>query len=117
MYRTSTFLFLTIIFTGPSNPKGKIDVYIQLLIDELKLLWSEGVLTYDISKKENFTKRAALMWTIGDFHAYGMLFGWMTAGWLACPYCMELTKSFFLKNGHKHCSKSFFIAYPASVSV
>ena len=103
MCMTSPFLYLTIIIPGPNNPKGKIDVYLQPLIDELKLLWSEGVLTYDIFRKENFTMRAALMWTIGDFPAYGMLSGWMTAGRLTCPYCMELTKSFFLKNGRKHC--------------
>ena len=31
-----------------------------------------------------------------------MLFGWMTVGRLACPYCMEKTKSFRLKYGKKH---------------
>ncbi|PKU63664.1 hypothetical protein MA16_Dca016030 [Dendrobium catenatum] len=33
------------------NPKAKIDVFFQPLIDDLKLLWEEGVLTYDISTK------------------------------------------------------------------
>ncbi|CAM8965059.1 unnamed protein product [Rhodiola kirilowii] len=33
--------------------------------------------------------RAALMWTISDFPAYGMLSGWSTQGKLGCPYCME----------------------------
>ncbi|PNX83353.1 hypothetical protein L195_g039394 [Trifolium pratense] len=37
------FLFLTIIIPGPSNPKGRIDVYMQPLIDDLKLLWNSGV--------------------------------------------------------------------------
>ena len=41
-------MFLTLIIPGPKNPKEKIDVYLQSLIDELKLLWNEGVLTYDI---------------------------------------------------------------------
>jgi len=45
------------------------------LIDELKLLWDEGALTYDVSKKQNFVMRVALMWTINDFPAYGMLSG------------------------------------------
>jgi predicted amino acid-binding ACT domain protein len=45
--------------------------------------------------------KAALMWTINDFPAYGMLSGWMTAGKLACPYCMEHTKAFRLYNGGK----------------
>jgi hypothetical protein len=41
------------------------------------------------------------MWTINDFPAYGMLSGWSTAGKLACPYCMDQSKAFFLKHGGK----------------
>jgi hypothetical protein len=44
---------------------------------------------------------AALMWTINDFPAYGMLFGWSTHGKLACPYCMENNKAFTLANRGK----------------
>ncbi|XP_059292245.1 uncharacterized protein LOC132045694 [Lycium ferocissimum] len=62
----------------------------------------EGVETFDVSLKQNFNLRATLMWTINDFPAYGMLSGWMTAGKLACPYCMENTKSFTLKHGKKN---------------
>lgn len=57
---------------------------------------------YDVSRKENFTMRAALMWTISDFPAYGMLSGWTTHGKLACPYCMDETNSFWLPHGRKH---------------
>ncbi|WMV45287.1 hypothetical protein MTR67_038672 [Solanum verrucosum] len=39
-----------------------------------------GVLTYDISTKQNFVMCASLMWTINDFPAYGLLSGWMTSG-------------------------------------
>ncbi|XP_019230115.1 PREDICTED: uncharacterized protein LOC109211070 [Nicotiana attenuata] len=74
----------------------------QPLIDELKLLWHQGVETYDISTKQNFRLRAALMWTINDFPAYGMLSRWSTAGKLACPTCMEDTKVFTLKHGGKN---------------
>ncbi|KAK2369072.1 hypothetical protein QL285_082226 [Trifolium repens] len=98
---TTPYMFLTLIIPGPHNPKSKIDVYLQPLIDELKLLWNEGVLTYDISRKKNFIMKAALMWTINDFPAYGMLSGWSTAGKLACPYCMDQSKAFFLKHGGK----------------
>jgi hypothetical protein len=45
--------------------------------------------------------RAALMWTINDFPAYGMLSGWSTHGRFACPHCMEHTKAFNLKHGGK----------------
>ena len=45
--------------------------------------------------------RAALLWTINNFPAYGMLSGWSTYGKFACPYYMEHTKSFALKGGSK----------------
>lgn len=101
MCMSTPYLFLTMIIPGRRNPKSKIDVYLQPLIDELKSLWDEGALTYDVSKKQNFVMRAALMWTINDFPAYGMLSGWMTAGKMACPCCMHHTKAFRLENGGK----------------
>jgi len=39
MCMSTPYLFLTMIIHGRSNPKSKIDVYLQPLIDELKLLW------------------------------------------------------------------------------
>ncbi|XP_057774691.1 uncharacterized protein LOC130993686 [Salvia miltiorrhiza] len=90
------FMFLTVLVPGPSNPKMKLDVFLQPLIHELKSLWEVGVNTYDISLKQNFQMRAALIWTISDFPAYAMLSGWGTAGKLACPHCMENTEAFTL---------------------
>jgi len=95
------YLFLTLMIPGRKNPKGKIDVFLQPLINELKMLWDTGVTTYDVSKSQNFQMKAALMWTINDFPAYGMLLGWSTAGRLACPYCMEQTIAKRLENGQK----------------
>jgi hypothetical protein len=94
-------MFLSIVIPGPSSPGQNIDVYLRPLIDELTQLWSSGVLTYDISRKQNFVTRAALMWTINDFPAYGMVFGWSTHGKLACPYRMENNKAFTLTNSGK----------------
>ncbi|TYK04351.1 putative transposase protein [Cucumis melo var. makuwa] len=34
------------LIPGPRSPGKEIDVYLQLLIEELKQLWSLGVLTY-----------------------------------------------------------------------
>ena len=62
---------------GPSNPKHKIDVFLQPIVAELEQLWEEGVVTYDISLKQNFHLRAALIWKISDFLAYAMLSGWL----------------------------------------
>ncbi|XP_060178050.1 uncharacterized protein LOC132607983 [Lycium barbarum] len=58
---TSPYIFLNCIIPGPRNPKVLIDVYLQPLIDELKMLWVEGVETFVVSLKENFNLRAALM--------------------------------------------------------
>jgi hypothetical protein len=52
--------------------------------------------------------RAALMWTINDFPAYGMVSGWSTHKKLACLYCMENNKAFTLTNRGK---ASFFYCY------
>jgi len=93
-------MFLTCLIPGPSNLKPFIDVFLEPLIDDLKKLWF-GVLTYDISKRQNFIMRANLMWTINDFPAYGKLSGWGTHGKLACPHCMEHHKSFTLNYGRK----------------
>ena len=72
------YLFLTCIIPGPNNPKAKFDVFLQPLIDKLNELWCDGILTYDISTKLNFMLRVVLIWTINDFPAYEMLYGWMT---------------------------------------
>ncbi|KAL6502550.1 hypothetical protein OROHE_024555 [Orobanche hederae] len=69
------FLFMTLLIPGPKSPGKNIDVYLQPLIDELNELWV-GIDAYDISRRENFLLRAALLWTITDFPAYGMLSGW-----------------------------------------
>jgi len=102
------FMFLSTVIPGPSSPGWNIDVCLRPLIDELAQLWSSGTLTYDILRKQNFLMRAALMWTINDFLAYGMLSSWSTHGKLACPYCMENNKAFTLANRGK---ASFFYCH------
>jgi hypothetical protein len=78
-----------------------IDVYLQPLIDELLELWNVGVRTFDASKMEHFNMRAQLIWTINDLPAYADLSDWPNKGVKACPCCMHLTRSKYLKNGKK----------------
>jgi len=54
-------MFLSMVISGPSSPVWNINVCLQPLIDELMQLWSSEALTYDISRKQNFFMRAALM--------------------------------------------------------
>lgn len=102
---SSPYMFLSLLIPGPKSLEKNIDLYLQPLIDELKQLWVDGVETYDSHKKQNFQMRAALMWTINDFPAYGMLSAWSAHCFLACPCCMRKSKAFHLKDGRKD---SFF---------
>ncbi|CAL2228633.1 unnamed protein product [Prunus armeniaca] len=45
--------------------------------------------TYDKSTGMMFTLRAAVMWTMNDFPAYAIVFGWSTKGYMACLVCKE----------------------------
>ncbi|KAK8986192.1 hypothetical protein V6N11_082467 [Hibiscus sabdariffa] len=90
------------IIPGEKRPWNDIDIYLQPFIEELKQLWV-GVKTFDMLKKENFTLRAALLWTINDFPTDANLSGWSTKGRYACPCCAAQTCSRWLYNGKKLC--------------
>jgi hypothetical protein len=97
------YFIMSMLISGPKSPGNDIDVYLQPLVEELKDLWEVGIETYDASLKHNFQLHAAVLWTINDFPAYAMMFGWSTKGALACPCCNKETSSKWLKYGHKHC--------------
>nr|XP_025886735.1 uncharacterized protein LOC112941461 [Solanum lycopersicum] len=83
-------IMLSVIIPGPSSLGNDIDVYLQPLIAELKELWDVGVETYDAVTNQTFLMHAALLWTISDFPALGMLSGWSTKGRWACPTCAQI---------------------------
>ncbi|GJY67940.1 putative transposase-associated domain-containing protein [Tanacetum coccineum] len=94
-----SYVKLALIIRSRKSPGQNIDVFLRPLIDELKILYDNGVETYDAYRKTNFTLRAILLWTVSDFPGYAMLSGWSTHGKLACPYCMDKTDAFQLRNG------------------
>jgi hypothetical protein len=60
------------------------------LIEELQILWEEGVQTYDAANyggSSSFCMRAILLWTIHDFPAYSIVAGRVTKGYKSCPIC------------------------------
>ena len=69
----SEYSILSLLISGPRSPRNDIDVYLQPLIDELKLLWNSVVETYYASRNQTFQMREALLWTISDFPSYFML--------------------------------------------
>jgi len=65
------------------------------------MLWDVGVDTFDVSCGKTFRLHVALMWTINNFSAYGMLSGWSTHGLLACLVCMHQNYAFQLQHKRK----------------
>ncbi|KAJ9543051.1 hypothetical protein OSB04_022758 [Centaurea solstitialis] len=90
--KESSFM-LTLLIPGPKSPGKDMDVFLRPLVDELKMLWGEGVQTRDAVTNSIFTMRAALLWTINDFPARSSLSGWSGQGYKACPTCNEDTPS------------------------
>ena len=52
------FILLSLLIPEKYAPGNDIDVYLEPLIDELKVLWTDGVKIYDAESKQNFTMRA-----------------------------------------------------------
>jgi len=73
------------------------------LIEDLRLLWDEGVEVFDAHEKANFNLRAMLFCMINDFPAYGNLSGYSVKGHHACPICEENTSYHQLKYARKTC--------------
>ncbi|CAM8923714.1 unnamed protein product [Rhodiola kirilowii] len=83
------FNILTLLISGPKSPGKCLNIFMRPLIDELKMLWEFGVLTYDRHDGSSFMMKAAIMWTISDFPGLGMLGGLKTKGYEACPLCLD----------------------------
>ncbi|XP_056688566.1 uncharacterized protein [Spinacia oleracea] len=100
--KPSSFILSTLIL-GKASPGNDIDVYLQPLVHELKLLWT-GVEAFDAFDGKKFNLRAALLWTINDFPGYAMLSGLSTKGYNACPICVDSTPSNRFGNKICYCS-------------
>ena len=64
-------MMLSMMILVPRQSGNDIDVYLCPLIEELRLLWNDGVEVFDAYEKVNFNLRALLFCTINDFPAYG----------------------------------------------
>ena len=85
------YMMLSMMISGPKQPRNDIDVYLSPLIDDLKLMWDQGVEVFDGFANETFKMHAMLFCTINDFPAYGNLSGYSVKGHKACPICEEDT--------------------------
>ena len=94
-------LFLSLLIPSPKKPGNDIDVYLEPLVNELKLTWDEGERTYDVHSSSFFNMKDIFMWVIHDFPAYENIVGCMTKGFLACTICGNNTYSMYLKYSRK----------------
>jgi len=101
------YIMLSLLISGPKQPGNDIDVYLAPLIDDLRLMWEEGVQVFDAYSKSNFTLRAMIFCTINDFPAYANLSGYAVKGKTACPICEEDTEAVRLQNCGKHVYMGF----------
>ncbi|XP_021768138.1 uncharacterized protein LOC110732470 [Chenopodium quinoa] len=83
------YIMLSMLISGPKQPGNDIDVYLAPLIDDLKLLWEEGVEVFDANRNEIFNLRAMLFCTIQDYPAYGNISGYSVKGEGGCPICED----------------------------
>ncbi|XP_076918686.1 uncharacterized protein LOC143579188 [Bidens hawaiensis] len=90
-------LMLTLLIPDPKSPGKDIDIFLRPLVDELNMLWTDGVLMRDASSDTIFKLRATLLWTINDYPARSSLSGWIGQGYKGCPTCNKDTPSFSVK--------------------
>ena len=88
---------------GPRQSGNDIDVYLAPLIEDLRLLWDEGVEVFDAYWNVNFNLQALLFCSINDFPTYENLSGYSVKGHYACLICEENTSYHQLKHGRKTC--------------
>jgi hypothetical protein len=68
------FIFLALVISGPKELKKQMNIFLHLLMEELKELW-EGVDAYHSHLKCRFNLRAAHLWSIHDYLSYGKFIG------------------------------------------
>lgn len=81
------FCLLSLLISGPKGPGKNFDIFLQPLLEELQVLWENGVLTWDAFTKSTFRMKAMLLWGVHDFPAYGIMSGCTVHGYKACPVC------------------------------
>ena len=87
------YIMLSMMISGPKQPGNDINIYLSPLIEDLKLMWDQGVELFDGFANETFKMHSMLFCTINDVPAYGNLSGYIVKGHKACPICEENTAS------------------------
>jgi hypothetical protein len=110
------YLLLTILISRPTRPGVDMDVFLEPLMEDMKILWETSVQILDEYRKESFTLRAIIFVTINDYPALFTLSG-QFKGKVSCVVCIDGTAYMsltafkqimymrhgrFLSKGHKY---------------
>ncbi|KAK1642273.1 hypothetical protein QYE76_060078 [Lolium multiflorum] len=85
------YIHMSMLIQGPTQPGSDINLYLELLKEELVTLWEEGTETWDAYGQETFRMKAALLTTVQDYLGYGYIACQVCHGHKACVRCMEKT--------------------------
>ena len=55
------------LISGPKQPGNDIDVFLEPLMEDMKMLWEEGVKMMDAFVKKEFTLKAIIFVTITNY--------------------------------------------------
>ena len=55
------------IISGPKQPGKDIDVFLEPVMEDMKVLWEDGVKMMDAYLKKEFTLKAIIFVTITDY--------------------------------------------------
>ena len=95
------YIMLCMMIVGPRQSGNDIDVYLTLLIEDLRKLWEDGVDVWDGNLQQTFRLRAMVFCTINDFPANRNLSGYSVKGHHACPISEKNMSFIQLKHGKK----------------
>jgi hypothetical protein len=84
------YIHMSMLIQGLTQLGSDINLYLELLKEELDTLWEEGVETWDAHKEETFRLRVVLLTMMHDYLGYGYIVCHVCRGHKACVRCMEL---------------------------
>jgi hypothetical protein len=87
------------IISGPRQPGNDIDMFLEPLMEDMKILWEEGVKMMGASLKK-FTQKAIIFVTITDYPGLFSLLG-QIKGKSSCIVCIDGTCYTYLNASKK----------------
>jgi len=84
------YLLLTILISRPTQPGVDMDVFLESLMQDMKILWEIGVKMLDEYRKASFMVRAIIFVTINDYLALFTLSGYFNKN-VGCMVCIDGT--------------------------